>query len=191
MQIPVQIAFRHYRPSEQAEHRIRSRLGKLEHLCSDIVSARVTVDQRSNPANGGLPPVVRIEVMVPHSSPVVVAYEPDRLQRKFQSPDLGNAINDAFDLVERQLRELKERRSGRPEATDHEAAYQFLGQVADIRPGDDHGFLLTKEGSQLYFHRDSILGTDFDRLRRGDEILYVEEVGDTGPRATKVRLKPS
>jgi len=35
----------------------------------------------------------------------------------------------------------------------------------------------------------TILTGDFDKLRRGDEVYYVEDVGDTGPMATKVWLK--
>jgi cold shock CspA family protein len=84
------------------------------------------------------------------------------------------------------LSNLKEQRSGRPKTSDHEDAYQFLGQVAELVPQDDHGFLLNKEGSLLYFHRNSVLG-NFDALRRGQEVHYVEEVGDTGPLAKKVR----
>jgi hypothetical protein len=32
------------------------------------------------------------------------------------------------------------------------------------------------------------LAGDFDKLRRGDEVYYIEDVGDTGPIATKVRV---
>ena len=48
---------------------------------------------------------------------------------------------------------------------------------------------MTKEGGLLYFHRNAILTGDFDKLRRGDEVYYVENVGDTGPMATKVWVK--
>jgi hypothetical protein len=41
----------------------------------------------------------------------------------------------------------------------------------------------------LYFHRNSLLSGHFDSLTRGDELYYVEDVGDTGPIATKVRVK--
>jgi len=34
-----------------------------------------------------------------------------------------------------------------------------------------------------------MLSGDFDRLTRGEEVSYVEEVGDTGPIASKVRVK--
>jgi hypothetical protein len=33
------------------------------------------------------------------------------------------------------------------------------------------------------------LSGDFDRLKVGSELHYVEDVGDTGPIATKVRVK--
>lgn len=189
MQTPAQIAFRRYPAFDHAEEAIRSRLDKLEELYAELVTARVTVDQRANNTDTNVPPVVRIELSLPNAAPVVVAYEPERLQRKFQSPDLRNAINDAFNLAERQLREFKDRRRGRPDKLDHEAAHQFLGQVAEMQPEKDHGFLMTKEGGLLYFHRNSVLAGDFDALKRGDEVHYVEEMGDTGPLATKVRPK--
>ena len=39
---------------------------------------------------------------------------------------------------------------------------------------------MTKEGGLLYFHRNAILTGDFDKMRRGDEVYYVEDIGDTG-----------
>ena len=47
---------------------------------------------------------------------------------------------------------------------------------------------MTKEGALLYFHRNSMLTGDFDRLHRGDEVSYVEAMGDNGPTASKVRV---
>ena len=57
-----------------------------------------------------------------------------------------------------------------------------------IEPGADHGFILTNTGSQLYFHRDSVTNADFANLKPGQEVHYVEEEGDTGPVATKIRI---
>ena len=67
----------------------------------------------------------------------------------------------------------------------------MLGQIAEITPAEDFGFLLTASGGLLYFHRNSLLSGHFDRLERGDEVYYVEGLGDTGPTATKVRVKPN
>jgi cold shock CspA family protein len=58
-----------------------------------------------------------------------------------------------------------------------------------VNGDQDFGYLLTKEGGLLYFHRNSVLSGDFDHLSRGDEVHYNEDIGDTGPMATKVRVK--
>ena len=85
--------------------------------------------------------------------------------------------------------DLKEKRDGRTKVGDHDTENQSLGQVAEITPEQDFGFLMTKEGGLLYFHRNSLLTGDFDDLKRGDDVYYNEDVGDTGPIATKVRVK--
>jgi cold shock CspA family protein len=71
----------------------------------------------------------------------------------------------------------------------HEASNEMRGQVGEITPPEDFGFLLSASGSLLYFHRNSLLSGDFDSLKVGDEVHYVEAVGDTGPIASKVRVK--
>ena len=50
-----------------------------------------------------------------------------------------------------------------------------------MQPAEDFGFLMTASGGLLYFHRNSVLNGDFDRLEVGDEVRYIEEMGDTGP----------
>jgi cold shock CspA family protein len=102
---------------------------------------------------------------------------------------LHNAIHEAFRIAERRLRDLKERRERRTKEPHHDSENQALGQVAELAPERNQGFLLTKEGGLLYFHRNAILTGDFDKLRRGDAVYYVEDVGDTGPMATKVWVK--
>ena len=189
MQVPLEIAFHNVDHSDWAEDEIRSHVARLEDIYKRLTSCRVRVDQRANNAQQTIPPVVRIEIGLPGRKDIVVAHEPERLQRKFQRPDLHNAINEAFRIAERQLSEYKERLSDRTAAMTHEAANEFFGQVAELLPDRDHGFLMTKEGGLLYFHRNALLTGDFDRLKRGDALTYVEEVGDTGPIATKVRVK--
>jgi hypothetical protein len=61
--------------------------------------------------------------------------------------------------------------------------------VAELTPEKDSGFILNSVGSLLYFHRNGMLSGNFDELRRGDDVYYIEEVGDTGPLATKVWVK--
>ena len=191
MQMPLEIAFHHIERSEQAENEIRTRVADLEKIYERLVSCRVRIDQRARDVSGTIPPVVRIELGIPGHGEIVVSHEPDHLLRKYKHPDLRSAINEAFRKAERQLLDLKEQRQGRTKEPHHDSENQSLGQVADMDGGGEFGFLLTKEGGLLYFHRNSVLSGDFDQLRRGDEVYYVEDVGDTGPIATKVRVKRS
>ncbi len=189
LQVPLEIAFHNIESSDWAEQQIRGRVADLEKLYDRLVSCRVRIDQRAKDLTGTIPPVVHIELGIPGRSDLVVSHEPDHLLRKYQHPDLRKAINEAFRIAERQLLDLKQQRDGRTKVGGHDTENQSLGQVAEITPEQDFGFLMTKEGGLLYFHRNAVLCGDFDALKRGDELHYVEDVGDTGPIASKVRVK--
>lgn len=189
VQVPVEIAFHNIERVPWAEEEIRARIAKLEKIYERLVTCRVRVDQRAQNSSRTIPPVVRIEIGIPGRKDLVVAHEPDYLQQKFQAPDLHNAINEAFRIAEDQLAEYKRQLQGRTKVVHHDGPNQLLGQVADLDPSGDFGFILTAEGGMLYFHRNSVLSGDFEKLRRGIEVHYVEEMGDTGPTASKVRVK--
>ena len=187
MQVPLEFAFRHVDHTDWAELEIRDRVAKLERIYDRLVSCRVKVERPND--THGVPPVVRIELGIPGRADLIVTPDPENLKRRYQAPDLRKAINESFRIAERQLLDLKEQRSRRTKQPHHDDANQFLGQIAEMRAAEDHGFLLTKEGGLLYFHRGGLLSGDFDKLERGDEVRYVEDIGDTGPIATKVRVK--
>ena len=185
----VEIAFHHVPSSDWAEMQIREHIDDLKKIYDRLTACRVCVDQRASNAAETIPPVVRIELGIPGRADLVVSHEPEHLQRKFQRPDLKNAIHEAFRIAERQLLDLKTDRDGRTKNAHHDTPNQRLGQVAEINPDEDFGFLITASGGMLYFHRNSMLSGDFDALERGDAVYYVEAVGDTGPIAAKVRVR--
>src|SRR5690242_3088109 len=189
MQIQPEIAFHNCEKVDWAEDQILDHIDRLEEIYDRVITCRVRVDQTNDNTNHTIPPVVRIEISVPGHKDIVVAHEPDHLQRKYQAPELHNAINEAFRIAEVRLSKFKDKRSDHGTSDlRHEAANEFRGQVAELTPGEDFGFLMTKEGALLYFHRNSMLSGDFDRLHRGDEVSYVEAMGDNGPTASKVRV---
>lgn len=189
MQIPAEISFHNCQGSAAAEDDIRDHIERLEHIYGRMTTIRVRVDQSNQNSADTIPPVVRIEITVPGHKDIVVAHEPGHLQRKYQAPDLRNAVNEAFRVAERQLSKYKDKLADHGAAElRHEAASEFRGQVAELTPGEEFGFLMTKEGALLYFHRNSMLSGDFDRLHRGDEVSYIEAMGDNGPTASKVRV---
>ena len=189
MQIAPEIAFHNVDKLDWAEAEIREHIADLERIFDRLITCRVRVEQRANNTNGTIPPVVHVELAMPGSKDIVVAPEPDRLQRKFQTPDLHNAINDAFRVAKKRLLDWKDQRNRPARNGGRDVENQFLGEVAELPEEQDFGFLMNKEGGLLYFHRNSMLAGDFDELKLGDEVSYVEEMGDTGPIASKVRVK--
>lgn len=192
MQIPVEIAFHHVESTPWAEEEIRARVAKLEKVYDRLITCRVRVDRPNDNPTHTIPPVVRIEMGIPGRPDLVVSHEPDYLLQKFKHPDLRHAINEAFRIAEDQLAEFKRKLDDRGHGEAfHGSENRTLGQVADVDPGGDFGFILTSTGGQLYFHRNSVLTGDFTQLRRGAEVYYVEQLGDTGPTAAKVWVKPN
>src|SRR6266516_3157248 len=103
MQVPVEIALHNMASSPWAEQEIRNRIQKLEKIYDRLTSCRVRVDQRTKTGGGTIPPVVRIERGIPGRKDLVVAHEPDHLQRKFQPPELPNANHEAYRIPGDQL----------------------------------------------------------------------------------------
>jgi len=191
MQVPLEISYHNIDKSQTADDEIRAHVAELEEIYDRITACHVRVDQRADNAQHTIPPVVRIELQIPGHKNLVVAHEPDHLQHKYHSPDLSNAINEAFRVAERRLLDLKEIRETNERIARQSGDLGFLGQVAEIYPLEDYGYLMNKDGALLYFHRNAILSGDFDYLVRGTMVHYVEEAGDTGPLAKKVWVRES
>ena len=49
------------------------------------------------------------------------------------------------------------------------------------------GFIRSSEGREVFFHRSSLQGLNFDTLKEGDAVEFEIEDGPKGPRAASVR----
>jgi CspA family cold shock protein len=49
------------------------------------------------------------------------------------------------------------------------------------------GFITAEDGAELFFHRSSLPGTDFDALAEGQVVEFDIEQGPKGPRAANLR----
>ena len=188
MQIEPEISSHRCEPSDAVKDAIGRHIDNLERIYGRMTTCRVRIDQLNQNAAGTMPPVVRIEISLPGRKDIVVAHETGHLQRKFQSPDVHNAVNEAFRIAEQRLAQVKDILTDHQQVRTHEAAHEFRGQIAEMHPDEGHGFVMTAEGGLLYFHRNSLLTGEFDALRRGDGVTYVAGQGDTGPTASKVRV---
>lgn len=185
MQMPLEITFHNLPASESVEAEIRKRAAKLEKLYDRLVGCRVSVEALHKQHRTGNIYEVHIVMMVPGQD-LVVSREPQRARERYAHPDIRTSIRDAFAAAERQLKTFKARQRG--DVKPHDVMFQ--GQVSQVFPQDDHGFILTHIGTQLYFHRNSVMNDAFDLLKKGDPVHFVETVGDTGPIASKVWLGP-
>lgn len=183
MDTPVEIVFHNMPSSPGLEAEIRDRIDKLDRLYQHIVSCRVSVEQLHQRHQTGNLYDVHIDLRVPGDE-IVVSREPHRARERFLDPDIGIALRNAFKAAERRLLDYKRRQRGEVKLHDE----FFAGQVSQLYPDEDHGFILTHEGMQLYFHRNSLVQRDFDALAVGDRVHFIETVGDTGPIASKVWL---
>lgn len=181
MDTSVEIAFRNLPPAPTVEAEIRDRVDKLDRLYEHLIGCRVSVERLHRRDHTGNLYDIHIELYMPGGE-LVVTREPHHARERFANPDLGVALRDAFRAAERRLVDYKRRQRGEVKLHDELA----VGQVAQLFPAEDHGFVLTPEGGQLYFHRNNLMNRNFDRLQVGDKVYFVETVGGTEPIAGKV-----
>lgn len=181
MDTPLEIVFHNTASSPEVEAEIREHVHRLERRFGHLTGCRVSVELLHRQHRTGNRYEVHIEPRVPGGE-LAVTREPHRAAEKYAQPTLHQSLRDAFKAAERRLLEYKRRLQG--EVKPHEAA--FAGQISQLYPAEDHGFILTHEGTQLYFHRNNLMQGDFDRLRKGEKVRFVETAGDTGPIAYKV-----
>ena len=178
MKIPLQIRFRNIDPSDAVEAAVRKRIGQLESIDSKITSCRVTIELAHRHSHKGNLFHVVIDVRTP-TGEVAVSRMPDE---EHAHEDVYVAIRDAFDAARRQLQDQLRMSQGKVKA--HEIPPH--GRIAELQPMDDFGRITDSDGREIYFHRNSIIGADFDDLEIGAEVRFVEEAGDHGPQASSV-----
>jgi ribosomal subunit interface protein len=182
MKLPVEITFRNMSASEALETNVREKVGKLEQFCDRIISCQVVVEAGHRHQHKGNLYHVRIDLTLPGVE-LVVSRDPSDNQNH---ADVYVAVRDAFDAARRQLD--KHVRSNRREAKAHAHAPEPHSRIIELIPMEDFGRILTPEGREIYFHRNSLLNGSFDKLEVGDEVRFSEEVGDQGPQASTVHL---
>lgn len=180
MQLPLQITFRNLDRSEAIEAKVRERAEKLDQYYDRIMSCRVAVEARHKHHRRGNHYHIRVDVTVPGSE-LVSSREPDE---HHAYTDVYVAIRDAFDAICRQLEDHGRRQSRQVKA--HETPPH--GRVVELFPANDYGRIETPDGRLIYFHRNSMVDADFDKLQIGAELRFTEDMGEHGPQASTVHV---
>ncbi|HVS03591.1 MAG TPA: HPF/RaiA family ribosome-associated protein [Thermoanaerobaculia bacterium] len=180
MQVPLELSFRNVENPDGLEPLIRRRVDKLEKFCDHITSCRVAVERPNQHARSGNPYRVRIDLTVPPGHALVVTKEPG--DSDFHD-ELPTVVRAAFDAAERQLKELVDRQQ-----RDVKTHPEPRALVVRMFGEEGYGFLKTPDGREVYFHHNSVVNGDWDRLQVGTQVRFEETMGDMGPQATTVQL---
>lgn len=177
MDVPPEIAFRGIEPTDSLKALILEGIDSLEKVHPRLTSCRVMVEDE----NRGFPHV-RLDIGVPGSGLVVHNASPvDPASRGVPA-----AIREAFDAARRQLREHRKRVTvdgKRGEPSPHGRILRLIHEGPDGR----HGFLLSGDGREIYFHENALRDVSYEELEEGMEVRFVHAGGGgEGTQATSV-----
>jgi cold shock CspA family protein len=184
--------------SAAVEAKVREEAEKLLEFYDSIVGCRVMVEIPHQHHRRGKRFHIRIDLTLPGGE-IVVKHEPSlhgavqqtetekrRKEQEVAAPhkDAYVAIRDAFKTTRRQLQDYARKQSR--SVKHHEPAPH--ARVRRLFSEEGYGYLETPEGAEIYFHKNSVLNGDFEKLDVGTEVSFVEEAGDKGPQASTVRV---
>ena len=181
MQLPVEISYRGVDKSDEIEALVQGKADRLNKFCDHITRCDVIIERPNHAQHSGSPFHVRIDLTVPPGHELVQNEKPTK--HDMHEP-LTKVINDAFHHMERQLTDLVDRQQQRVKTH----AEQPTALVSKLFPADGYGFITDLQGRDVYFHRDSVVNGDFERLKVGVEVRYEETQSDKGAHATTVHI---
>jgi cold shock CspA family protein len=181
MQTPPELIFHDVDRSPWVETYILERVARLDKFAEGITSCRVSLAQDQGSHHKGNRYSVLVEVRMPPNQDLAARKAKVIRDMHAQLPAL---INLAFGAIERQLKKaaaLRRNEDKRHDGQPHgiveklfDEGYGFLRAVADAR--------------QVYFHRNSVLHGDFERLAIGTEVRFTPQEGEQGPQASSVQI---
>jgi cold shock CspA family protein/ribosome-associated translation inhibitor RaiA len=198
MILPVQVTFRNMPHSDAIEAYIREKAEGLDRYYSHIMSCRVIVEVPHRHRRQGPHSHVRIDLAVPGGE-IVIKREPTLhaaqqdtgaeectkcMEVERSHKHLKVAIREAFDTARRKLQDYARRQ--RADVKTH--AGRPAGRVCRLYPEEGYGYIETRDGSEVYFHKNSVLNGGFDDVKIGARVSYIEEQGEKGPQASTVKL---
>jgi len=181
MQTPLELAYQDVDITPDIQKLIDGNVEALEQRFGRVTSCKIIIRGPGNRHQTGGLNHISIRLALPDGREVNVGRTPKQDQRH---ADLAFAVNDAFKRARRQLQD----QARRLQAQVKTHAEQPVGTVVRIDPNGDFGFLKSSDGSEIYFHRNSVLEDGFGALSVGSRVTYCEEIGAKGLQASTVKL---
>lgn len=179
---PLEITFRDVERTPGLEQLIYEETAKLDKVHSNLIRCRIAVEKPHEYQKSGNPYRIRLEILAPKSPEIVVTRNPgDEEMHK----SLEFVLKDAFKAARRRLKKLEAKQ--RSEVKTH-PQQELTAVVEKLFPKEGYGFLRTVGGQEIYFHRNSVLHNNFDRMEIGTGVNFFKEMGKKGPQASSVRI---
>ena len=182
MQQPLEITFRDVERTPSLEKLIYKEASKLDKAHNNVIRCRIAVEKPHEYQKTGNPFRIRLEILVPKNPEIVVTRDPS--DEEMHNP-LEFIIKDTFKTAKRRLRKLEDRQ--RWDVKKH-PEQETTAVIEKLFQKEGYGFLRTVDGQEIYFHRNSVLNDEFDRLEIGTGVNFVKKMGKKGPQASSVRL---
>lgn len=183
-QLVPEIIFNGVDRSQWVEDYVAQRLWKLERFAQGITRCHVALKQEQGSHRKGNLYSVTVEVRIPPQHDLAATKQKEIVDMPEQ---LTALINATFGAIERQVKKTAALR--RNEQKVHAADGQLHGIVDKLFADEGYGFLRTVDANrEIYFHRNSVLNDDFDRLAVGTEVRFSEEEGEEGPQASSLHI---
>jgi ribosomal subunit interface protein len=182
MQVAPEVIFKDIDRSAWVEDYIAERMKHLEKFSQDITRCHVTLSQEQGSHHKGNRYSVMVEVRLPRQHDLAVKKQKVIRDMHTQLPAV---INEAFGAIEKQLKRTVEKRRG--EAKIHNG--QPHGMIEKLFADEGYGFIRALDDDrQFYFHSNSVLHIEFERLTVGTEVRFTAEQGEDGPQASSVQV---
>lgn len=181
METPPEIVFVGMKPGARIRESVASEVDNLETFFGRITSCHVSVRAPSGRHRQGGRYEVSVHLGLPDGRQVSARNASTRETHK----DALIAIRDVFNAARRQLQDKARKLRG--DIKHHEPPP--MATVSALLPEADHGFLSTADGREVYFHRHCVVNGGFERLQVGDQITFVETMGEKGPQASTVKRR--
>ncbi|WP_414566714.1 MULTISPECIES: HPF/RaiA family ribosome-associated protein [unclassified Anabaena] len=185
MKISPEITYRNVEKTNAIDSLIQEKIAKLELVCNYINSCHIAIEKTHDRPRSGSPYRVRIDMTVPPGHEIVAESNPGESN---QYDPLDAVIRDAFNAARQQLIKLSERQQESHRAQNQEVEQETTALVTKLFHDRGYGFLKTLDGREIYFHRNSVLHDDFERLGIGTGVHFSLEMGEEGPQASTVKI---
>lgn len=180
-EFPIEISFRNMDRSEFIETDVRDKIAGLERFYDRIHYCRVMVEAVHRHHQKGNLYDVHITLGVTGPDIVVRRTGP----QDHAHEDVYVTVRDSFRAATRMLEDHV--RKARGDVKSHEIPLH--GKVTRMFPEEGYGFIETADGTEIYFHKNSVIEGKFDDLEPSAEVRLViaEGEGVEGPQASAVR----